>query len=120
MTITFYGEPNLLVIRQAKIGYGRLSNVPLFCFDANGEYTCTDDAHSDTIIQRLKQLYKYEIEGDTVPGPEPEPTVDTEPETNAEPEPSAGETIRHCKKCDFTCTNQGDVMRHYRECHPKN
>lgn len=27
--------------------------------------------------------------------------------------------IRHCKKCDFTCETQGELLRHYRECHPK-
>ena len=28
-------------------------------------------------------------------------------------------TLRHCKKCDFTCDNQGDLMRHYATVHPK-
>ena len=27
--------------------------------------------------------------------------------------------LRHCKLCDFTCESQGDLMRHYKECHPK-
>lgn len=27
--------------------------------------------------------------------------------------------IRHCKKCDFTCETQGELLKHYRECHPK-
>ena len=27
--------------------------------------------------------------------------------------------LRHCKQCDFTCENQGDLLRHYREKHPK-
>ena len=28
-------------------------------------------------------------------------------------------TIRHCKKCDFTCDNQGALLQHYRDKHPK-
>ena len=27
--------------------------------------------------------------------------------------------LRHCKKCDFTCENQGELLAHYREKHPK-
>ncbi len=38
--------------------------------------------------------------------------------------PQETETIdevatRHCKKCDFTCETQGELLRHYREFHPK-
>jgi hypothetical protein len=29
------------------------------------------------------------------------------------------EATRRCKKCDFTCTNQGELLKHYRENHPK-
>ena len=28
-------------------------------------------------------------------------------------------SLRHCKKCDFTCDNQGELLAHYREKHPK-
>lgn len=28
-------------------------------------------------------------------------------------------TLRHCKKCDFTCETQGELLRHYRELHGK-
>lgn len=28
-------------------------------------------------------------------------------------------TLRQCKKCDFACESQGDLLRHYREQHPK-
>ena len=27
--------------------------------------------------------------------------------------------VRHCKKCDFTCETQGELLRHYRELHGK-
>ena len=35
-------------------------------------------------------------------------------------EPTTKEsTLRHCKKCDFSCETQGELLKHYRECHPK-
>lgn len=40
---------------------------------------------------------------------ETEETADTIEET----------ALRHCKKCDFTCETQGELLKHYRECHPK-
>ena len=36
-----------------------------------------------------------------------------------EVEITAEKTLRHCKKCDFTCDNQGELLAHYREKHPK-
>jgi len=36
-----------------------------------------------------------------------------------EVEITAEKTLRHCKKCDFTCDNQGILMKHYSEKHPK-
>lgn len=27
--------------------------------------------------------------------------------------------VRHCKKCDFSCESQGELLKHYREEHPK-
>jgi hypothetical protein len=27
--------------------------------------------------------------------------------------------LKRCKKCDFTCDNQGELLAHYRESHPK-
>ena len=29
------------------------------------------------------------------------------------------EPRRKCKKCDFTCETQGELLKHYRENHPK-
>jgi ribosomal protein S4 len=34
-------------------------------------------------------------------------------------EPTEEAAQRHCKKCDFTCETQGELLKHYRECHPK-
>lgn len=36
-----------------------------------------------------------------------------------EVEITAEKTERHCRKCDFTCENQGELLAHYREKHPK-
>ena len=40
-------------------------------------------------------------------------------ETPQETEIIDESTVRHCKKCDFTCETQGELLRHYREIHPK-
>lgn len=32
--------------------------------------------------------------------------------------PGKGNGVRSCKKCEFTCEGQGDMMRHYRVKHP--
>ena len=34
-------------------------------------------------------------------------------------ETTTEKTERHCKKCDFTCENQGELLAHYRDKHPK-
>lgn len=39
--------------------------------------------------------------------------------TQTETEISEETTLRHCKKCDFTCETQGQLLAHYRENHPK-
>ena len=49
---------------------------------------------------------------------------DAETEAPISETPQETETIddvstRHCKKCDFTCETQGELLRHYREIHPK-
>ena len=36
-------------------------------------------------------------------------------ETEIKPETA----LRHCKKCDFTCETQGELLKHYRETHAK-
>ena len=36
-----------------------------------------------------------------------------------EVEITAEKTLRHCKKCDFTCETQGQLLAHYREFHSK-
>lgn len=92
----FFAEPNLYVRFTQR--HRRIFGMRGFSFDENGEY----ETDKELLIRLLKQRFKYE---------EPQP----EPETTAEP----SETIRHCKKCDFTCTSQGELMRHYREFHPK-
>jgi len=40
-------------------------------------------------------------------------------ETPQETETIDEAAMRHCKKCDFTCETQGELLKHYREIHPK-
>ena len=42
-----------------------------------------------------------------------------EEQGETKPETEGDKPLRHCKNCDFTCETQGELMRHYRECHPK-
>ena len=45
--------------------------------------------------------------------------AETPAETKETAEPIEETTQRHCKKCDFTCETQGQLLRHYREFHAK-
>jgi len=96
----FYGEPNLLV-RFSERNIRRFGTHG-FSFNENGEY----ETDNDLLCQLLQQHYRCDIVADT---------ATTEPENNAD----TGETIRRCKKCEFTCGSQGELLRHYREQHPK-
>ena len=40
-------------------------------------------------------------------------------EASAIAEETAKTSLRHCKKCDFTCETQGQLLAHYREMHSK-
>ena len=46
-------------------------------------------------------------------------TEDPVSETPQETETIDEVSMRHCKKCDFTCETQGELLKHYREIHPK-
>ena len=49
----------------------------------------------------------------------PENSVEIPIETEESAEPIEEIAQRHCKKCDFTCETQGELLKHYRDCHPK-
>lgn len=55
-----------------------------------------------------------------------EPTMPTDAdaerddtETDVYPITVTAPTLRHCKKCDFTCETQGQLLAHYRQFHQK-
>jgi len=96
----FKSEPNLFC-RIANKYVQRATGMKGFYFDDKGEY----ETKNEVLIRALSQSFK--IVEETKPVEEPE-TID---ETT--------KPIRHCKKCDFTCDNQGDLMRHYRKEHAK-
>ena len=99
----FYATPNLYVRFTKR--HRRLFGKVGFSFDANGEF----ETDKELLIQLLKTQFKCEK-------PKPE-TAEMQPEIETTADQSV--TIRHCKKCDFTCESQGELMRHYREVHPK-
>lgn len=44
------------------------------------------------------------------------PVTDEIVKSNKIEEPAS---LRQCKKCDFACESQGELLKHYREAHPK-
>lgn len=86
----FKAEPNLFV-RFSPPLQRRIRGMKGFYFDENGKY----ETENPFLIKALSQKYEIENNGE---GTDP---------------------IRRCKKCDFTCASQGEMLKHYREKHPK-
>lgn len=74
------------------VDYEKLKKV--FVFDENGEYE-TDDPKLIQWMKKNKNFIRRE-----------------------ETEESTDDLIK-CKKCEFTCTNKGELMQHYKHIHPK-
>ena len=100
----FYGTPNMGVYeRKNRKDVGKIKRPKLlFRFDSNGEFV-TDD---EKLIARL--LPRFEHDG----------TITTVEEKSVEAD-KVEINLRHCKKCDFTCETQGQLLKHYREEHAK-
>jgi len=101
----FFGQP----LKEIK---SKTSGKMMFRFDTKGEFI-TDD---DEIIQRALGYFDHieliaETKGKRVKKTISDPimTITTTNEID----------LKHCKKCDFACDNQGELMAHYREKHPK-
>lgn len=95
----YYGTPNTLIRVVYKVGFERRTR-PIGRFNSEGVFETEDQ----TLIKRMnKHFAKAEEE---------------RPEKSEE-KPSTDKTIRHCKKCDYTCETQGQLLKHYREEHKK-
>jgi hypothetical protein len=93
----FKGTPNLLV----RITKPRRGEVKHFSFDENGIY----ETENPFTIMRLRAQYE-----------------EVKEEINLEKSVKVavqGEKIKHCKKCDFTCKTQGELLKHHKTEHPK-
>ena len=106
----FYGTPNMSVFEISK-SRKDMHNIYkrrklLFRFDDKGEFITTDEK----LIAKLKRKFKYD---------ESENNVEKTSNIAEETEIKSEITLRHCKKCDFTCETQGQLLRHYRENHSK-
>jgi hypothetical protein len=88
----FNGTPNQLIKMVYRIGIARKTK-SIGRFDKDGIFE-TEDAN---IIKRMTKHFTEQVFH----------IIEDK------------EIIRHCKKCSFTCTNQGELMKHYREEHPK-
>ena len=104
----FYGTPNMGVYeRKNRKDVGKIKRPKLvFRFDEMGEFV-TDD---EKLIPRLVKKFRFEETNTTLPA---KPIEAEEVEIRTE------NTLRHCKKCDFVCATQGELLKHYRENHPK-
>lgn len=104
----FYGTPNMGVYeRRTRKDIARNKRPKLiFRFDSNGEFI-TDD---EKLIPRLVKKFRCEETNTTLPA---KPIEAEEVEIRTE------NTLRHCKKCDFVCATQGQLLKHYREEHAK-
>lgn len=96
----FKGTPNMYIKYNNKILL-RLINKKGFYFDSEGKYKTENDYE----IKYLKQVFEYEENN--------EPIVVQEDKNEEE------KNIKKCQKCDFTCDNQGELLKHYRKEHPK-
>lgn len=97
----FYGLPNMGVYER-KTRRDIIKNKRpklIFRFDENGKYVTEDIA----LIEKLKRKFRYD-------------EIEIE---NKEIEIKSENSLRHCKKCDFTCETQGQLLKHYRESHTK-
>jgi hypothetical protein len=114
----FYGDP-LQSIRSKQ------TNRVLFVFDTKGEFI-TDD---ENIIRRCLGFFdNMKLESKDISLKErktyniPPMTITHKGDKKVEPiiEPKEDLPIlKHCKKCDFVCENQGDLLTHYRQNHSK-
>lgn len=113
----FYGTP-LQPIRSTQTGK------VIFVFDTKGEYLTDDEniirrclGHFDNIKLDAKAI--SELEKKTKYNPPMTITHKGDKKEKIEVEEIKEVPLKHCKKCDFTATNQGDLLAHYREKHSK-
>jgi hypothetical protein len=93
----YKSEPNLYVKINNKY-VQRVTGKKGFSFDSDGVY----ETDNELLIKVLSQNF----------------TID---EQSNEENNSQGEEIKlkNCKKCEFTCKTQGEILKHYKEDHPK-
>jgi hypothetical protein len=99
----FKGTPNL-VIKDSR------TDKKVGRFDENGIMEVTDPY----MIERAKS--KYPIVGEPAPKETAPDKKDEQPE-KATPEKVAA--VRTCKTCGAKFTSQGDILKHYKDKHPK-
>jgi hypothetical protein len=111
----FKAPPNH-VIRVVTPAIQRALGRKYIFFDENGELE-TEKPLLIKILTRVAERSDSLISIETAPAASETPKT----ENNADASAETGEEIKllHCKKCDFTCENWGELMAHYRADHPK-
>ena len=89
MKVKFFGQPNMLVKDRKRIPFSTEWKFKPLFRFDEDGEFVTED---EKLIERLKRKFKYEVEN------------------NVE---------FKCKQCDYTTTNKGELLAHYRKEHPK-
>lgn len=109
--VKFFGQPE----RAVKNAMGTM----VFRFDTKGEFITDDKDY----IERCKPVFDY-IELDAkevgsrvkVAVAMPKMTIVNNLAEKVKEEAKTS-LMKKCKKCDFECDNQGDLLAHYRSAH---
>jgi hypothetical protein len=108
----FKSDPKRFVNVATK-RYKKMLGMNGFYFGEDGLY----ETNNEMLIKLLAPI--FEVVGEVTESA----TIDLIPEVIVEPteeiEP-VKTTMKKCSKCDFECENQGTMLAHHREKHPKN
>lgn len=119
MIIKVYGTPNRYCkVRLLNPVVNKKRQKRLFLFDEHGTAIINTDEYRPRIVKAIMKTYKYTDLRERHES-EPDKEIVVKEENNAEVKSGEEIKLRHCKKCDFACESQGDLLAHYRKEHKK-
>lgn len=108
----FKSDPKRFVNIATK-RYKKMLGMNGFYFGEDGLY----ETKNEMLIKLLTPIFEVVNEVTEAPTIDLIPVVIVERTEEIEPVKT---TMKKCKKCDFECENQGDLMAHYKKEHQKN